>query len=100
MRESMRSTVSAKEARLRFGAMVKRVRAGETPLVVERNGQPMLVVLSPANYEQLLNDARLAHFDKLARAAGLDAEQVGLTEEQLEREMELIRLHEHQETYG
>lgn len=100
MRESIRSTVSAKDARLRFGAMARRVRAGETPLVVERNGQPMLVVLSPANYEQLLNDARLAHFDKLARAAGLDAEQAGLTEEQLEREMALIRLHEHQETYG
>ena len=81
MRESMGSKVSATEARLRFGAMVKRVRGGETPLVVEKKGQPILVLLSPANYEQLLKDAAITRFDKLSRAAGLDAERAGLTEE-------------------
>ncbi len=100
MLENIQSTVSTREARLRFGAMVKRVRAGETPLVVEKNGQPMLVLLSPTNYEELLRSARLARFDKLSWAAGLDAERTGLTEQQLEREIEQIRLHEHRETYG
>ncbi|MCX6033347.1 MAG: hypothetical protein NT169_29200 [Chloroflexi bacterium] len=59
-----------------------------------------LRMLSPTNYEELLRNARPARFDKLSWAAGLDAERSGLTEKQLEREMEQIRLHEHRETYG
>jgi prevent-host-death family protein len=85
---------------MRFGALIKRVNAGETPLLVEKNGVAVAVVLSPADYERLLRNARLARFEQLSRIAGLDAEHAGLTEERLEQEMQEVRVQEHRQTYG
>ena len=95
-----RHTVSATEARIHFGEMIKRAAVTQEPIVVEKDGIPTVVILSVPQYEQLLRDARLARFDRLSRAAGLEAERQGLTEEQLEREMEMIRQQAHQATYG
>ena len=85
---------------MRFGTVIKRVNAGETPLLVEKNGVAVAVVLSPADYERLLRDARLARFEQLSRVAGLDVERAGLTEERLEQEMREVRVHEHRQTYA
>ena len=48
----------------------------------------------------LKNKGTLARFERLSRAAGLEAERQGLTEEQLEAEMERIKAQLYQETYG
>jgi hypothetical protein len=61
---------------------------------------PMVVILSFPDYEQLLREVKLARFERLSREAGLDAERAGLTEGQLEQEMEAIRTRSHQKAYG
>jgi len=67
---------------------------------VERDGISVAVILSFPDYEQLIRQAKLARFERLSRAAGLEAESQSVTEEQLEAEMESIKAQLYQETYG
>ena len=46
-----RHTVSATEAKNRFGTMLRRVSRDDTPLIVERGGKPIAVLMSFAAYE-------------------------------------------------
>jgi len=48
----MERLVSATEARVRFGEMLRRANSGET-LIVVRSGSPQAVILSIAEYKQL-----------------------------------------------
>ena len=49
----MRHTVTATEARIHFGDLMRRVVEERTPAVVERGGKPLAVVLSMEEYERL-----------------------------------------------
>jgi prevent-host-death family protein len=44
-------TVSATEAKNRFGTMLQRVARDDAPLIVERGGKPVAVLMSIAAYE-------------------------------------------------
>ena len=99
-REKVQSTISATQARVRFEEVIKRAYVGQEQVVVEKDGIPVVVILSFPYYEQLLQEVKLARFERLSRAAGLEAERQGLTQEQLEQEMEEIRERLHQEAYG
>jgi hypothetical protein len=68
--------------------------------VVEKDGIPTVVILSVAEYTELLREARFARFEQLSRAAGLAAEERGLTEEQLADEMEELKQRSYQRSYG
>jgi prevent-host-death family protein len=92
--------ISATEARVHFGDLLRRVYRGQEPVVVEKDGIPVVVILSFHSYEQLLQEVKLARFERLSRTAGLEAERAGLTEAQLEQEMGSIRERLHQESYG
>jgi prevent-host-death family protein len=50
----MERTVSATEARIRFGELMRRVVESQEPVTVERGGKPHVVVLSVDKYESLL----------------------------------------------
>lgn len=50
----MKRTVSATEARVRFGELMRWVVESQRPIIVEREGKPHVVVLSVAEYERLL----------------------------------------------
>jgi len=52
------------------------------------------------DYKQLIRQTKLARFERLSLAAGLEAEKQGLTEEELEVEMEEIKEQLYQEVYG
>jgi len=95
-----RSAISATQARIRFGEVIKRAYVSQEPVVVEKDGIPVVVILSFPYYEQMLREVKLARFERLSRTAGLEAERQGLTEEQLEQEMEKIREQVYQEAYG
>ena len=99
-RKNASRTISTAEADIHFAELIKRASTAEEPIVVEEDGIPMAVILSLPGYEQLLKEASLARFERLSRAAGLDAEGQALTEEQLEQEMEEIKQQLHQELYG
>jgi prevent-host-death family protein len=100
VQERIISTISATQARVHFGEVIKRAYVSQEPVVVEKDGIPVVVVLSFPYYEQLLQELKLARFERLSRMAGLEAERQGLTEEQLEQEIEEIRGRLHHETYS
>ena len=50
----MKRTVSATEARIHFGELMRRVVESQEPIIVERGGKPHVVVLSVDQYEDLL----------------------------------------------
>ena len=100
VQERIISTISATQARVHFGEVIKRAYVSQEPVVVEKDGIPVVVVLSFPYYEQLLQELKLARFERLSRMAGLEAERQGLTEEQLEQEIEGIRGRLHHETYS
>ncbi len=47
-------TVSATEAKNRFGGVLREVSRTDVPIVVERDGKPVAVILSIEAYERLL----------------------------------------------
>jgi len=49
----MATTISATEARIHFGELMRRVVERGEPVIVERGGKPEVVVLSIAEYERL-----------------------------------------------
>ena len=49
----MKKTVSATEARVHFGELLRAVAEEGATYVVERSGKPQAVVISAAEYDQL-----------------------------------------------
>lgn len=49
----MKRVVSATEARIRFGELIRRVVEEGEPVLVERGGKPYVVLLSVEEYERL-----------------------------------------------
>jgi prevent-host-death family protein len=50
----MNRVISATEARVHFGELMRRVAQDEEPVIVERGGKPQAVVLSVDRYKRLL----------------------------------------------
>ena len=48
-------TISATEARIRFGEVMRQVVERHEAITVERNGKPSIVLLSVSEYERLQN---------------------------------------------
>ncbi len=49
----MEKTVSATEARIHFGKMMRHVAEEQQTIIVERSGQPQIVMISIDSYERL-----------------------------------------------
>ncbi len=49
----MAKTVSATEARIHFGELMRRVVNDQQPVVVEHRGEPQVVILSVGHYRRL-----------------------------------------------
>ena len=45
--------ISATEARVRFGQVIEDIQAGDEPIVVEKAGEPAVIMLSPSEYHRL-----------------------------------------------
>ncbi len=45
--------ISATEARIHFGELIRKVKEERQPYIVERDGQPFVVLLAVEEYEQL-----------------------------------------------
>ena len=69
----MKHMISATEARIRFGELMRQAVETQEPIVVERGGKPHVVVLSIATYERL----QATHGDDRWRAGLERAIQVG-----------------------
>lgn len=53
----MSRTMSATEARIHFGELMRHVTEQKEPVFVERGGKPQVVVISVAEYEALLTQS-------------------------------------------
>lgn len=51
-------TVSATDAKNRFGGVLREVTQTDEPIVVERDGKPVAVILSMSAYQRLLPKER------------------------------------------
>jgi len=54
----MPHTISATEARIHFGELLRRVVQQEDRVTIERSGKPQAVLLSIADFERLVNASR------------------------------------------
>ena len=54
----MGKTISATEARIRFGELILEAQKG--PVTVERDGKPVVIVISKRHYDQLVSHTQLA----------------------------------------
>ena len=50
----MENTMSATQARVNFGEVMRQVVERNRPIIVERAGKPQVVILSIESYEQLI----------------------------------------------
>ena len=65
----MGTVVSATEARIRFGELMRRAVESHEPIIVERGGKSHVVVLSVAAYERLLAGQQQENWKELVRQA-------------------------------
>lgn len=108
-RPSMPITIPATTAHRQFGNLIKRVFSGGEHFIVEKDGLPVIVILSMAEYEELMQERqrqeqdkqeRLKKFRKAARVIGEAVERTGLTEEEVIAKLEEAKEEVYQEYYG
>ncbi len=54
----MERTIGVDKARAKLGQLAEEVAAADVSVVLTRRGQPLAVLVSPAEYEQLLSERR------------------------------------------
>lgn len=59
-------TISAADARAHFVEVINEVRDSQAPMVVDQDGEPVVVLLAFNAYERLVQDVRLARFRRLS----------------------------------
>jgi prevent-host-death family protein len=65
----MERVVSATEARIRFGELMRQAVETQEAIIVERGGKPQVVVLSMEEYERLLRGERRHEWRELVQGA-------------------------------
>jgi prevent-host-death family protein len=98
--KSMPAVVSATQVQRKFGEIVRQVNRGSVHFIVEREGLPVMAIISMAEYQEFLRereqhekdrDERLQRFREAARQVGEKIEELGLTEEELDAQIEAAR---------
>jgi len=97
---SRQVTVAASEGHRKFGQLLKRVYNSDEHLVVERDGFPVAVLLSYQEYLVLTRQRAVEDLQALTESVGSDAEEQGLTEEQLLAELKEVRRSTYDALYG
>ena len=82
------SHINATEARQSFGQVIQRAYSENEHLIVEKNGLPVVVILSFQEYEQLRQEAASRNLEELSRSLSREAKAKGLTPEMIEEQVE------------
>lgn len=107
--KSMPVTIPATTAHRQFGNLIKRAFSGKEHFIVEKEGLPVVAIISMREYEELMNDReeqeqdkqrRVKQFEEAARAIGEEVERLGLTEEQVMELLEKTRQEVFERHYG
>lgn len=111
-RKSMQVVIPSTFVHRKFAELSRRVFSGREHFVVEKEGMPIMAIISIAEYEEFMKeqerkeqeererDERLQRFERAARKFGTAVERSGLSEEQLLAELEEDKKTVHQRHYG
>jgi prevent-host-death family protein len=100
-----RVTLRSTEVQRNFREVVNRAGSGQEHIIVERDGLPVIVMLSVAEYTSLmrereLREERLKKFEAAARWIGQEIERSGLSEEEVMAQLEETKQEVYDELYG
>ena len=100
-----RVTLRSTEVQRNFREVVNRAGSGHEHIVVERDGLPVIVMLSVAEYTLLIREheqrqERLKQFEATARRIGEEIERSGLSEEEILSQLEETQRQVYDERYG
>ena len=93
-------TIKATDARIHFGDILKRAFKGDEQFVVEKDGLPIAVIISMADYENYRRALALENLRKLNQELNKEVIARGITEEQLIRGVEKTKHEVFEEQYG
>jgi prevent-host-death family protein len=102
-------TIPATVAHRKFGDLIKRAFSGKEHFIVEKEGLPVVAIISMAEYDELMREReqheqdkqrRLKQFREAARAIGEEVAKTGLSEEEIMGQFEEVRQRLHDERYG
>jgi len=100
-------TVPATDVHRNFGELLRRAFTGQEHFIVEKDGLPVVVIISKAEYDSLMAEheaqdkaRRLKEFRENARAIGEEIEKLGLTEEDVMAKVDEVRQQLYEERYG
>lgn len=108
IRKSTQSIVPATEVRRKFGDVIRRAFSGKEHVIVEKDGLPVVAIISIAEYQELMEErenniqreARLRQFDEAARSTAEAIAKTGLSDEELETQFEAARKRFHECSHG
>ncbi|MBI5054102.1 MAG: type II toxin-antitoxin system Phd/YefM family antitoxin [Chloroflexi bacterium] len=93
--------ISITELRRNLTAVFRRLPKRREPTVIQSNGAPIAIILSPEEYKRLTARRRAqAAFYDFSRNLGRDIEKLGLTEEELMADLEITKRKVFAEQYG
>lgn len=93
--------ITSTEMRRNFGAIVRRLGKRREHAIIQSSGTPVAVLLSMAEYEQLVaHKRRKAAFHDFARNLGREVEERGLSEEEFMADLEQTKRQAFAEQYG
>jgi prevent-host-death family protein len=95
--------VSAREARARFAELTDRVRYTGDSVIIEKQGQPFVAVVSLEDFarlERLRRDERAAEFSRRAARAAREGTGPEPTEQEIEAAVKRTREELYRERYG
>ena len=107
--KSMPVTIPASFVHRKFSELIRRAFSGKEHFIVERDGLPVVAILSMPEYETLMKEReehgrqkekRVKQFQEAVRSIGEEIEQQGLTEEELDAKVEEVRQRLYEEHYG
>jgi prevent-host-death family protein len=99
----MAKRVSAREARSHFAELTDRVRYTGEPVIVEKQGQPFVAMVSLSDFdvvERLRREKAAGEFTRLARKAAREAARPEPSEEEIVESVKRTREELYRERYG
>lgn len=98
-------TLRSTEVQRNFRDVVNRAGSGQEHIIVERDGLPVIVMLSMAEYQQFMSEReareqRLSKFEATARRIGQEIERSGLSEDEFLAQLDDSQQHIYDEKYG
>ena len=102
---SKATTIRATDVHRNFGDLIRRAFSGQEHFIVEKDGLPVVAIISMAEYQELLEERerreeRLKKFREASRTIGEAVERQGLTEEDAMKQLEEAKRETYREYYG